>query len=210
MMNTFVKDHLLRLLQTLASILVITTVTFGQSTSGSINGTVKDPGGALVPGATVTVTNPATSITQTAVTADDGGFSVPQLPPGNYTITIEKDGFKKLDKTDVILSAADRLNAGDFVLEVGAIGETVTVQADAGQLQIKSESGERSDLITNTQIKDLALNGRNILDLVKVVPGVLSTGNNQVSQTTGLSSIFINGRARQPTSSHVRRRLKRR
>lgn len=126
------------------------TPTFGQSSSGSITGTVKDAGGAVVPGATVTATNPATGFSQTAASGDDGVFVFAILPPATYTIIVERSGFKRVEKTDVVLNAADRLSAGDFALEAGGVAETVTVQADAGQLQVKSESGERSDLISNT------------------------------------------------------------
>ena len=68
----------------------------------------------------------------------------------------------------MVLSAADKLNAGDFVLQVGATTETVNVTADAGQLQLQSNSGERSDLITNKQLNEVAINGRNVLDYMKL------------------------------------------
>lgn len=164
-----------------------------QSTAGSIAGTVKDSNGAVIPDAVITITNPATKLMRSATSTSDGGFSVPQLPPGTYIISVDKTGFKHAEKTNVILSAADRLNAGDFILETGSIEETVSVTAEASQLQIKSESGERSDLITNRQIKDLALNGRNLLDLLKTVPGVNSTVSGQVSGPGGFSNFNING-----------------
>jgi len=167
---------------------------FGQSTTGSISGTVKDSSGAPIPGATVTVTNPENSVSQQAMTEEDGVFVAPQLPPGTYTISVEKAGFKKLEKKEVILSAADRLSAGTFVLEVGAVTETVSIVADAGQLSVQSESGERSDLITGEQINNLALNGRDLLDLMKIIPGVVSDNfNGQISGPGGLADFNING-----------------
>ena len=63
------------------------------------------------------------------------------------------------------------MNAGDFVLDIGNVTETITVEADSGRLQIQTESGERSDMVTNKQLRDIALNGRNIVDLMKLVPG---------------------------------------
>ena len=86
----------------------------------------------------------------------------------------------------MVLSAADKLNAGDFVLQVGATTETVNVTADAGQLQLQSNSGERSDLITNKQLNDVAINGRNVLDYMKLIPGVTSSFDGSVSGTGGL------------------------
>jgi Carboxypeptidase regulatory-like domain/TonB-dependent Receptor Plug Domain len=163
-------------------ILSFTSVAFGQSGAGSITGTVKDSNGAAVAGAIVTIVNPAKSIAQTATANEDGIFVFPQLPPGDYTISVEKVGFKKVEKSNVVLSTADKLNAGDFVLAVGEVAETIQVQADTGQLQLKSESGERSDLITNRQIRDIAINGRNILDLTRVTPGIINV--NQQAQST--------------------------
>src|SRR6266496_1662793 len=110
---------------------------------GSITGAAKDSNGGVLPGASVTVVNPAKAITQKAETNAQGDFVFPQLPPGTYTITVEKTGFKKVEKANVVLSTGDKLNAGDFELEPGDLSATVQVEADAGQLQIKSESGER-------------------------------------------------------------------
>ena len=165
-----------------------------QTGAGSITGSVKDVNGAAVPGATVTLVNPTSSVSQTVTTNEDGIFVSPQLPPGTYTVSVEKEGFKRVEKAGVVLSTGDRLNAGDFVLEAGGVSETVQVVADAGQLQVKTESGERSDLITNRQIKDLAINGRNILDLTRTVPGVVNTNQNATSTVTNAAGTFtVNG-----------------
>ena len=174
-------------------LLALWGTTAGQSTTGSITGVVKDANGGVISKATVTATNEATTASQQTETNDEGIFIIPQLPPGRYKITVEKDGFKKTEKTDVILNALGKLNAGEFMLEIGTVVQTVTVMADTGQLQIKSESGERSDLISNTQIKDLALNGRNMLDLLKIIPGVVSTVDGTVSGPGGFGNFNING-----------------
>src|SRR5262245_35615021 len=183
----------------ITSILVaigIQTCIFAQS-AGSITGTVKDSNGSAVALATVTVNSPTIGITQTATTNEIGIFIFPQLPPGNYLIKAEKNGFKKIEKSNVILSTGDRLNAGDFVLEVGAVSETVQVTADAGQLQIKTESGERSDLVCGQQHRNIGLNGRHVLDLARLVPGVISGGaasGSGASTVTNITGGFtING-----------------
>ena len=94
--------------------------------------------------------------------------------------------------TGIALSAETN-GDGEFTLEIGGATETVTVTANSAELQLKTESGERSDLIESRQIRDLALNGRNLFDLFKVVPGVTNVSQgNQVSQTTGLDSFSIN------------------
>src|SRR4030095_8906485 len=171
-------------------------VSFGQSTSGSITGTVVDNTGAIISDATVTVANEATSLARTIKTNSSGVFVAPQLPPGRYDITVEKSGFKKLVKTEIILSALEQVNAGSFTLEVGQVSESVTVTADAGRIQIQSESGERSGVVTGTQLTELAINGRNYHDFLKTLPGVI-TGNvnaGQVSSSTGsLGSFNVNG-----------------
>ena len=135
-----------------------------QVTSGTIYGRVKDASGAVVSNATVTVRSSEIGAERTVTTSDNGEFVVPNMPPGIYNITIEARGFKQLDTQGVVLSAADKLNAGEFMLAVGASAESVTVTADAAQLQLQSNSGERSDLITSKQLNDVALNGRMVLD----------------------------------------------
>ena len=165
-----------------------------QTSAGTITGSVKDSSGLVIPGASVTVADSATSVTATVVTDKDGVFVVPQLPPGKYSVMVELAGFKKSEKSNVILSTAAKANVGTFVLEVGNISETVTVEAALGQIQIQTQSGERSELVTNTQLREIALNGRNAMDFMKVVPGVITT--NVRTQSTVLNiadGINING-----------------
>ncbi len=164
-----------------------------QVTSGTIFGTVKDPSGAFIKDATITVLNPANGLTRTTHTTDNGDFVVPNLLPGTYSIAVEAPGFKKLDSSGIVLSAADRLNAGDFVLAVGTSAESVTVTADTGQIQLQSNSGERSDVITSKQLSDVAINGRNVLDYMKLIPGVVSSFNGAVSGTGGIDAFNVNG-----------------
>jgi Carboxypeptidase regulatory-like domain/TonB-dependent Receptor Plug Domain len=164
-----------------------------QVTSGTIFGTVKDPSGAMVSGATVTITNPANGISRQVTSGSDGNFVAPNLYPGTYRIVVEAKGFKRLEKTGIVLNAADNLAAGDFVLAVGTASDEVTVTADAGQIQLQSNSGERSDLISSKQLNDVALNGRNVLDYMKLIPGVSGTLDAHESGTGGLDAYNING-----------------
>ncbi len=164
-----------------------------QVTSGSIYGRVVDQTGGAIPGVVVTLSELAIGVVRTVVTDDIGVFAAPNLPPGNYTINAQMEGFKKFQKTGVRLSAADKLNAGDFTLEVGGVENTVSVTASSGELQIQSNSGERSDLITSNQINNLAMNGRNVLDLLKVIPGVTSGFDGQVAGTGGIDAFNVNG-----------------
>jgi hypothetical protein len=168
-------------------------VSFSQVTTGTIFGTVKDQTGASVANAVVNIRDAATGVARSISTSENGGFVVPNLSPGTYTIAVELPGFKKMEKTGFILSAADRLNAGDLILIVGSATEKVTVSAESAELQLQSDSGERSDLITTKQLNDVALNGRNVLDYMKLIPGVTSTFDGHASGTGGLNAMNING-----------------
>jgi len=180
-------------LMTLVVCTLLASSAFAQVTSGTIFGSVQDPSGAYVKGASVTIMNPANGLTRKVTTNDDGQFVAPNLLPGTYNITVEAAGFKKLEASGVVLSAADKLNAGAFTLAMGTTQESVTVTADAGQVQLQSNSGERSDLISGKQLNDIALNGRNVLDYMKLVPGVAGTFDGHASGTGGIDSFNING-----------------
>jgi hypothetical protein len=164
----------------------------GQVTSGTIFGTVTDASGAVVPNAKVTATAAAIGVSRTATTSGTGGFVFPNIPPATYTIFVEAQGFKKLVSSGFVLSAADKLNA-DLTLQVGATQTSVEVTADAGQIQLQSNSGERSDLISGKQLNDVALNGRMVLDYMKLIPGVVSSFDGHASGTGGIDAFNING-----------------
>ncbi len=164
-----------------------------QVINGSISGDVKDSTGAYIPQATVTLKATAIGVNTQVESNGSGTFFVPNLPPGNYSISVIAKGFKQITKTGIVLSTGDRLNVGDFVLEVGASDQSVTVSAEGAQLQIQAESGERSDLITGKQLNDLAMNGRMVFDYLKVLPGIISTFNGEQSNKGGLDSFNING-----------------
>ena len=107
----------------------------------------------------------------------------------------------------MILPHRSAINVGDLVLEVGNVTETVTVEADVGRLQIQTESAERSDLVTNKQLRDIALNGRNIADLFKTIPGVIAGGTQTTSTVQNVVGSFnINGTRSQPARVHGGRR----
>ena len=97
-------------------------------------------------------------------------------------------------RSNVILTTKAAINVGDLVLDVGSVSETVTVEADVGRLQIQTESAERSDLVTNKQLRDVALNGRNVIDFMKLIPGVIAGATQTTSTVTNVVANFnING-----------------
>ena len=164
-----------------------------QVTSGTVFGSVQDSSGALVPNAAIVAADSATGVTRNGTSSSTGTFSLPNLPPGTYTIEVSAPGFRPLSKSGVILNAADNLNAGVFALEVGGTTSTVTVSADTGDLQVQTDSGERSDLITGKQLQEVATNGRNVLDYMRLIPGVAGVGQFGASATGGLDTYNING-----------------
>jgi hypothetical protein len=166
---------------------------WAQVTSGTITGRVQDSTGAVIKDASVTVSNPSNGLTRNLTTSDAGEFVAPNLLPGTYNVTVEAPGFKRLETKGFALSAAGKLDTGTLVLSVGATANEVTVTADAGQVQIQADSGERSDLITNKQLNDVAINGRNVLDYMKLIPGVSGVFDGHASGTGGLDSFNING-----------------
>jgi len=174
----------------LAFLLVtIPSRSLAQSTTGSISGIVRDGRATPIPDAIINITNSANAVSRNATTSASGFFISPQLPPGSYTIGVEKAGFRKLVRTDLTLTTGRHLSVGVLVLETGESSAQSESQAtDAGQLELQSTSGERSGLLTKEEIRDLSLLGRNMLALVTILPGVISDG-----PSPGLGALHING-----------------
>lgn len=164
---------------------------FAQSTNGSIAGNIVDQQRLAIPGATVSATAEDQKFTFHAVTDVTGRFVFPQCPRGLYTVLAEAKGFRKFEQKGIQLSANDRLALGDLVMVVGSVNESVEVTAPA--VLLKTESAERSDTLEAKQVENIAVNGRNPLALVALVPGVVSTANFTQAGTGGMSSISTNG-----------------
>ncbi|HEV7905704.1 MAG TPA: carboxypeptidase regulatory-like domain-containing protein [Pyrinomonadaceae bacterium] len=163
---------------------------FGQSTTGSLNGTVSDPGGAIVSGASVTIKNNATGAERTATTSDNGSFNFPSLEPGEYSVSVEASGFKKSVAPRVVVEVANPAQV-TMALEIGSVSEVVTVTAV--QDVINSTSPTLTNVINTRQVQDLPLPTRNPLDLAGLQPGVAVTGNdNRGSSISGLRQTATN------------------
>jgi len=188
------RNSLLMAMIAASAFLFVAGRAYAQSTSATVSGTVKDPSGASVPSAKVTITNQATKGARTVDTNEAGIFVVPDIEQGVYDVSIEKAGFKKLIRSGVAVDPQDRLGLGDLTLQVGAPTDTITVVEDAGQLEMQTQSGERSEAVTNLQLRDIALNGRNINDLAKLVPGVAMPGGAaEISNLSAIGNYQING-----------------
>ena len=182
-----IARHLLLLLALAAS-------SFAQVNTGRISGTITDSSGAVVPGAKVTVTNEATGIVRSVLTNPDGFYVAPNLPVGSFTVEAEAAGFQKSVQKNNEVPAAGKLTL-DFTLRVGAATESVTVTATAGAETVNTVSGELAYTVDSDQVKDLALNGRNYLELVTLMPGVAVLNLDQMATTTSFNTNYqsVNG-----------------
>jgi Carboxypeptidase regulatory-like domain len=164
-----------------------------QTVFGRISGTVKDASGGTVPSATVTVTNEATNLIRTATTDESGFYTVTNLPVGTYRVAVEQKGYKKALVGGSVLNADERLTV-DAVLEPGDISENVEVTSAVGE-SVNTTSGEVARVVDKRQVQNLALNGRNYMQLVTLVPGAAILDENQLALTTSLSisQAAING-----------------
>ena len=141
-----------------------------QEVTGTILGTITDSTGAVIPGATVTIDNvDRHSVERVVKSSRAGEYAAPLLPVGHYTVTVSALNFRKVSETDIMLNVNDKRSV-NVTLQVGSNTETVTVQANA--LQVDTESAAATGLITGTQVRELALQSRNYEELVQLMPGV--------------------------------------
>ncbi|MCU1322587.1 MAG: TonB-dependent receptor [Acidobacteriaceae bacterium] len=152
-------------------VLSLATSAFAQDTTATVVGVVTDTTGAIVVGAKVTILNAATNTTRTTVTDNSGQYSVPSLPPGTYTVSIEMSGFKGQRTTGVVLEAG-QVQRLEFNVTPGQVSETVTVETSQGGAQLQTENGVVGEVIDAKKIVDLPLNGRNFVQLAQLIPGV--------------------------------------
>jgi hypothetical protein len=141
---------------------------------GWIGGAVTDPSGAAVAGATVTVTDAGTGYARTAITDDQGRYSVPALRPASYNITAQAVGFRRFVQSGVLLGADQRVTVNATLL-LGATEETITVDAEAPQ--VNTQTSTLSQVIGVRQMVDMPLNGRNAAQLTLLVAGAVNAPN---------------------------------
>ena len=146
-----------------------------QQGTSTVRGTVADPQGNVVSGATVTLTNLATGATRTAATTDDGLYVFDFLPVGDYKVEVEAPGFKKKAVTDIHALIAKSTTV-DVALEVGNVAETVTVTAGAAEALVNRDDGTLGNHFVSKQITQLPLEGRNVANLLSLQPGATRDG----------------------------------
>jgi hypothetical protein len=175
------------------ALLIAASPAFGQAISsngGSIQGTVSDPTGAAIPGASITVSNPSTGFTRSLQSDGAGFYSIGPLIPGGYTVSISAPSFSSYKLTTVVRTGT--VTSGNAKLVLGKSSETVDV--NAGQIQINTDQAGVQDVLTKEQVDSLAIDGRNFLALAGLQPGVLIQSGETFDPTkAGYQAISVDG-----------------
>jgi hypothetical protein len=170
--------------------LAVPSESTGQTTTGSVYGTVADPTGAVIPDASVTIKNTGTNESMVAKSNSAGAFVFPVVVPGTYSATAVKAGFATLTETDLRVSANQNVNAS-FAMKTGAVDSEVTVEASS--TLIDTRESQIAETIDQKRIVDLPLAGRNAYDLVQLIPGVTNySASSQIGDNTG-TTFSVNG-----------------
>ncbi len=165
---------------------------FGQTVSSSLIGTVVDPADAPVANAPVTLTQTTTKSVRNATTDNTGTYRFLSLDPGTYTLTVNATGFKSETQTGIVISASETHNGGKMILQLGSVSESISVTAEAAQVQLSSS--EKSQTVDSAQLEDLTLKGRDLFGYMKLVPGVIDTSTSRdVTSPGAIGGITING-----------------
>ncbi len=170
--------------------LVACASALGQETTGSILGTVKDSSGAVLSGARLSALNQETDQQITAVSNDTGDYVFPLLRAGRYRLTVEAPGFQRLIRTDVEVSTTERVRV-DLTMQVGAVTDTVTVDAEAPLLQ--SEQATVGQVVQQRAIESIPLATRNFTQILGTSAGVTGSIFNADNPGTGSNSVSVNG-----------------
>ncbi len=176
-------SRLLKLIVVLAlSSVMFLPFSFAQKTAGDISGKVSDQSGAAVPDCALTLTDQATGTERKTTSDGQGSFTFLELPVGTYTLTTTKAGFKTVSQKDLAVHVATVTNT-TVQLPIGAIAETVTVEAAA--INLNTENGEVGGVMLSEQVSQLPLNGRNFIELTTLMPGA-SVGGGFDNKNKGL------------------------
>jgi len=178
---------------TLLLLFVCFTAAHAQDVRASITGIVSDPSGAPVAGATINVTNLATNVAVSSQTNETGNYVTPFLAPGQYKLAVEKTGFKRYMRENVLLQAQNRARV-DVTLELGELAQSVTISDSVSQLQ--TETASRSQTLANELVENIPTQGRNPFQIAWATAGVTKSGNWRYLRSFdigGTSGVSING-----------------
>ncbi len=173
-----------------ALVLVVQAPLHAQTTSASIFGQVKDAQGGTLPGATATLTSKTQGNTLTALTDAEGRFVFAIVRPDAYILKVTLQGFKTLERTNLVVNANDKSSVGIMTLQVGQMTEEISVLGRVSELQ--STSGERSFTLESEALKNIANNGRMLFNFANLVPGAVSQ-NTSGTENASVSAFTVNG-----------------
>jgi hypothetical protein len=176
----------------LALLAILTWPLAAQNVTATLNGTVRDSSGARIAGAKVALTNESTGAARQMATNSEGYFAFADLLVGTYSVAIEMPGFKANYHREISLTAGQIRALGDILLSVGDVTETVTVEATAATVDLAS--GEKSGVITASDLENTALRGRDYLDMLRLQPGVVDESEGREAPgPDGIRNLYING-----------------
>src|SRR6266478_1413301 len=158
------------------ALLVVCHALLSAATTGSISGTLKDPSGAVIPGAMITVTNTAQGIQNKTMTDQKGVYNFPSLPVGRYSLQAEAQGFKTVKRNDLVVDLDSALQI-DLAMEMIEKSEEITV-FESG-VQVETASTQMGEVVTGRAMTAVALNGRSFTDLLALQPGIVPTTTQQ-------------------------------
>ena len=159
-----------RLAATFCAVLLAWTPAIAQVVAGSISGTTIDAQGGVVPGVNIVIVSEATLEERSTVTNDRGEFQVTNLMPGRYTVRATLESFRTHERQNVVLSAGERLSVGNVTMDVGAVGETVVVEARGAHVNVAET--QHAGVITANQIEQVQVLGRDVTSIMRLLPGV--------------------------------------
>src|ERR1017187_629459 len=181
-------------------VLLSTAMLVGQTFRGTILGSVTDPSGAYVVGATVKVRNVATGLERTTVTSADGSYSVPELPIGSYSVTVTQTGFQTAVTSNVEVNVATERRV-DAQLKTGQV--TQMVEVSGGDLpQIETTSNDLGGVLTSQSVQDMPINGRDYTKLIFLNPGVAGSPD-QITDSPGSFGEFSMNGARGRSNNYL-------
>lgn len=170
---------------------LVSTPHAAAQTTATVVGSVFDPSGAPVPGASVTVTNELTGLERTLSTSEDGAYLVNLLPPGTYSVTVSADGFKRTVREGIELTVGQNATV-DVSLDVGAMAETVTVTSAAPLVDTRNATV--ANVMEEKRILELPLNGRSPASLLALIPGVTNVNPGSAPISQAVSANIAGGR----------------
>src|SRR5262249_22841664 len=165
--------------------IVLTCIAGAQTNTATLSGTVMDSAGAVVPNVAITVSSKATGLKRQATTNNEGLFTLPLLPPGKYSLQAQREGFSVAEIEDIELPVAGQVSQ-DIVVQVSGVRETVSVSAAPPLLQ--TDTSALAEIVNNTQVDLLPINGRDFRRLTTLLPGAAPR-----SQRGWLGSFTVNG-----------------